>query len=180
MSKWWNDYDWRFIQTNLREIDMKDINAKRYVADLKSFNATVTMINTSGIIASYETKLPYHYQSPFLTGDSLQEIITECHNEGIKVMARTDFSKVRRPIYEAHPDWAFVDVNGNIVDYQGDIHVCINSDYQQKYALEIIRETWVGTSHTIIALYIMVFANVKVARNVSMRCIIYPFPKKRK
>ena len=141
MSKWWKDYDWRFIQTNLREIDMKDINAKQYVADMKSFNATIAMINTSGIIASYETKLPYHYQSPFLTGDSLQEIIAECHKEGIKVMARTDFSKVRRPIYEAHPDWAFVDMNGSIVDYNGDIHVCINSDYQQKYALEIIRET---------------------------------------
>ena len=141
MSQWWKDYDWRFIQTNLREIDMKDISAKRYVADLKSFNATITMINTSGIIASYKTKLPYHYQSPFLTGDSLQQIIAECHKEGIKVMARTDFSKVRRPIYEAHPDWAFVDVNGNIVDYQGDVHVCLNSDYQQKYALEIIRET---------------------------------------
>ena len=141
MSKWWENYDWRFIQTNLREIDMKDISAKRYVADLKSFHATVAMINTSGIVASYPTKLPYHYQSPYLTGDSLQEIITECHKEGIKVMARTDFSKVRRPIYEEHPDWAFVDVNGNIVDYQGDVHVCINGDYQQVYALEIIRET---------------------------------------
>jgi hypothetical protein len=27
------------------------------------------------------------------------------------------------------------------VDYNGDVHVCLNSDYQQKYALEIIRET---------------------------------------
>jgi hypothetical protein len=141
MSKWWENYDWRFIQTNLREVDMKDINAKQYVADLKSFHATLAMINTSGIIASYKTKLPYHYQSPYLTGDSLQDIIAECHKEGIKVMARTDFSKIRREIYEAHPDWAFIDKNGNIVDYNGDVHVCLNSDYQQKYALEIIRET---------------------------------------
>lgn len=141
MKKWWEDYNWRFIQTNLREIDMKDIDAKKYVEDLKSFNATIAMINTSGIIASYKTKLPYHFQSPYLTGDSLQDIIEECHKAGIKVIARTDFSKVRRPIYEQHPEWAFVDVNGNIVDYHGDVHVCINSDYQQKYALEIIRET---------------------------------------
>ena len=28
-----------------------------------------------------------------------------------------------------------MDKNGNIVDYGGDVHVCINSDYQQKYAL---------------------------------------------
>ena len=141
MSKWWTDFDWRFIQTNLREIDMKDIDARQYVADLEAFNATIAMINTSGIIASYKTKLPYHYQSPYLTGDSLQDIIAACHEAGIKVMARTDFSKIRRAIYEIHPEWAFVDVHGNIVEYEGDVHVCINGDYQQKYAFEIIRET---------------------------------------
>ena len=131
VGKWWENFDWRFIQTNLRELDMKDIDAAQYVADLKSFHATVAMINTSGIIASYPTKLPYHYQSPFLTGDSLKTIIEACHQEGIKVMARTDFSKIRRSVYEAHPDWAYVDVNGQIVDYGGDVHVCLNSDYQQ-------------------------------------------------
>ena len=141
MGKWWENFDWRFIQTNLRELDMKDIDAAQYVADLKSFHATVAMINTSGIIASYPTKLPYHYQSPFLTGDSLKTIIEACHQEGIKVMARTDFSKIRRSVYEAHPDWAYVDVNGQIVDYGGDVHVCLNSDYQQTRALHIIRET---------------------------------------
>ena len=141
MKKWWQDLDWRFIQTNLREIDMADIDADQYVRDLQAFDATIAMINTSGIIASYETKLPYHYQSPYLTGDSLQTIIAKCHEAGIKVFARTDFSKVRRPIYEAHPDWAYRDTQGKIVDYEGDVHVCLNGDYQQKYALEIIRET---------------------------------------
>lgn len=140
-GKWWEDYNWRLVQTNLREIDMADIDAKQYVADLKSFNATVAMINTSGIIASYKTRLPFHYQSPYLKGDSLKDIIAECHKAGIKVIARTDFSKVRRQIYEMYPEWAFVNKDGNIVDYGGDVHVCINSDYQQKYALEIIRET---------------------------------------
>lgn len=140
-NQWWKNHHWRFIQTNLREIDMQDIDAKQYVQDMLSFEATVAMINTSGIIASYPTKLPYHYQSPYLTGDSLKTIIDECHAHGIRVMARTDFSKVRRVIYEQHPDWAFVDTDGQIVDYEGDVHVCINSDYQQIHALEIIRET---------------------------------------
>lgn len=108
MADWWAKKNWRMIQTNLREIDMQDIRADQVVADLKDFKANGLMINAAGIIASYPTKLPFHFQSPYLTGDSLQDIIAACHAEGIRVVARTDFSKVRRPIYEMYPEWASV------------------------------------------------------------------------
>ncbi|NHN29013.1 beta-galactosidase trimerization domain-containing protein [Paenibacillus agricola] len=139
-AKWWDGRPWREIQTNLREIDMVDIDAERFVADLQEFKANVVMINTAGIIASYPTKLPYHFQSPYLTGDSLEDIIAACHKADIKVVARTDFSKVRRPIYEAHPEWAYVSQKGEIIDYNGDVHVCLSGDYQQIFAPEIIKE----------------------------------------
>ena len=140
MSDWWESRSWRQIQTNLREIDMLDIDAERVVADMRDFSANVLMINAAGIIASYPTQLPFHFQSPFLKGDSLQEIIAACHRADIRVNARTDFSKVRRPIYEQYPEWAYVSRKGEVVDYNGDVAVCINGEYQQKYALEIIRE----------------------------------------
>ncbi|MDR2933407.1 MAG: beta-galactosidase [Oscillospiraceae bacterium] len=139
--KWWLDYPWRMIQTNLREIDMADMDASAYVQALKEFDATVAMINTSGIIASYKTDLDFQYQSRFLTGDSLADVIAACHEAGIRVIARTDFSKVRQPIYEKYPQWAFRDQEGGIVNYNGDVHVCVCSDYQQDYALRIMRET---------------------------------------
>ena len=128
------------IQTNLREIDMRDIRAEQVVADLQTFKANLLMINAAGIIASYPTRLPFQFQSPYLTGDSLQQIIAACHAAGIRVIARTDFSKVRRPIYEEHPDWAYRTRAGDCVDYNGDVHVCLNSPYQQDYALRIIEE----------------------------------------
>ncbi|MCC5829859.1 MAG: beta-galactosidase trimerization domain-containing protein [Phycisphaeraceae bacterium] len=140
MTDWWTDYPWRLIQTNLREIDMADIDARRYVDDLVSFKATVVMINAAGIIASYPTSLDYHFQSPYLTGDSLKTIIDQCHARGIRVIARTDFSKVRREIHEAHPDWAYRTASGEIVDYNGDVHVCISGPYQSRYALDILTE----------------------------------------
>lgn len=140
IDQWWLSRPWRQIQTNLREIDMVDIDAKQFVAELQAFKATSVFINAAGIIASYPTKLPYHYQSPHLQGDSLADIIAACHEADIAVIARTDFSKVRRPIYEEHPEWAYISPQGNIVDYNGDVHACINGDYQQIYALEIIRE----------------------------------------
>lgn len=140
MSDWWDHTPWRLIQTNLREIDMVDIDAGQVVADLQAFKANVLMINAAGIIASYPTDLPFHFQSPFLQGDSLAQIIEACHDAEIRVFARTDFSKVRRPIYEMHPEWAYISPQGEIVDYNGDVAVCINGDYQQIYALQIIEE----------------------------------------
>jgi hypothetical protein len=140
MDTWWQTQQWRLIQTNLREIDMLDIDAQQVVEDLQSFKANVLLLNAAGIIASYPTDLPFHFQSPYLQGDSLQDILDACHNARIRVMARTDFSKVRRPIYEEHPDWAYISPDGEIVDYNGDVHVCINGPYQQTYALKIIEE----------------------------------------
>jgi hypothetical protein len=140
MSYWWENKPWRMIQTNMREIDMRDIDADQVVADLQAFQATAVLVNAAGIIASYPTQLPFQFQSPHLQGSSLQEIIAACHQADIRVLARTDFSKVRRPIYEQHPDWAYRTIKGEIVDYNGDVHVCVMGDYQQVYALEIIRE----------------------------------------
>lgn len=57
MSKqyWWKDRAWRIVQTNLREIDMADMNAEQYVRELQEFNANTVIINTGGIAASYES-----------------------------------------------------------------------------------------------------------------------------
>lgn len=137
---WWEGYPWRTIQTNLREIDMEDMDSDRYVQDLKDFNATIVMINTGGIIASYETSLEDEYQSQFLHGDTLSDIISKCHENGIKVIARMDFSKIREPIYQRHPEWAFRKKDGSIVNYNGDVHACVCGGYQQEYAKKILRE----------------------------------------
>jgi Hypothetical glycosyl hydrolase 6 len=138
---WWEGRPWRLIQTNLREIDMRDIDAARYVDSLRSFDATVAMINTSGIIASYPTKLEFHTPSEFLHGDSSETIIEACHAADIRVIGRMDFSKVRRPLYERHPEWAYVRSDGEIVDEHGDVHVCPSGAYQQECAPRIIEET---------------------------------------
>jgi hypothetical protein len=139
-KKWWIDYPWRMVQTNMRQIDWADINAEQYVQQLKEFDATVVLLNASGIIANYPVDLDYEPVNPFLTGDSIAAIIDACHNAGIRVLARTDYSKIREPVYERHPDWAFRTAAGNIVNYHGDIHACPNGPYQQKYMFRIISD----------------------------------------
>ena len=143
---WWNGYPWRMIQTNLRQIDMEDMDAERFAQDLQDFGATVVTLNAAGIIASYDTKLDFHTKSDYLHGDSLQSIIDACHKRGIRVIARTDFSKIRYPLYERHPEWAYRDRDGNIVNYNGDVQTCPNGDYQGEAMFTILRE--VLTTHT--------------------------------
>lgn len=140
MGNWWNERPWRLIQTNLREIDMTDINAEQYVQQLKDFGATVVMINTGGILASYHTDIEDHTICEYLTGDSLEKIMDECHKAGIHVIARMDFSKVKRQVYEKHPDWAYRSKKGEIIDYNGNVHMCPCGGYLQEKAYEIMGE----------------------------------------
>lgn len=139
-NKWWLNEPWRMIQTNLRQTDMAQIDAETYVRQLQSFGATVAMINVGGILANYHTKVQDHPINPYLTGDPLDKVIRACRDAGIRVIARMDFSKIRREVYERHPDWAYRDPNGQIVDYNGNIHACPCGGFQQEKAFEITQE----------------------------------------
>ncbi len=142
MSKenWWIDYPWRMIQTNLRETDMDNMDARAFAKELSDYNATVVTLNAAGILASYDTKLPYHKKSEYLTGDSLKQIIEECHALGIKVIARCDFSKIPQEVFKEHPEWAYRRSDGSEASYNGYVQTCVNSEYQQKYIFDILRE----------------------------------------
>lgn len=140
MKHWWEGYPWRQIQTNLRQIDMENMDADAYAQELQDFGVTVVLLNAAGIIASYDTKLPFQPRSAYLHGDSLLDMIAACHGRNIRVFCRTDFSKVRYEIYEQHPEWAYISPDGKIINYNGDVSVCPNSEYQQECKLDIIRE----------------------------------------
>ena len=128
------------VQTNFREIDMADVDADRFAADLSNFGATVVTLNAGGILASYKSKLPYHTVSNYLRGNSLREILDACHVKGIRVIARMDFSKIPYAVFEQHPDWAFRTADGGIVEQNGFVQTCQNSEYQQEKMLEILEE----------------------------------------
>ena len=137
---WWHHYPWRMVQTNLREIDMADIDAEQFAQDLADFGATVVTLNAGGILASYPSRLPYHTVSGYLTGSSLKEILDACHKRNIRVIARMDFSKIPDALYRQHPDWVFRTADGNIIEQNGFVQTCQNGAYQQEMVPEILRE----------------------------------------
>ena len=137
---WWQGYPWRMVQTNFREIDMDGIDAEAFAQSLSDFGATVVTLNAGGILASYESKLPYHTVSKYLTGSTLKEMVDACHAKGIRVIARMDFSKIPYAVYEQHPDWAFRTTDGGIINQNGFVQTCQNSSYQQEKTMEILTE----------------------------------------
>ena len=139
-KRWWKNEPWRLVQTNLREIDWRDMNAEVFVQELQKLKATVIMINVGGIIANYNTDLDFQPINPSLKGDSLERVIDLCKKAGMRVVARMDFSKVREQVLDKHPDWVYRNTNGGVMNYNGNFQTCVNGDYQRKYALQIIGE----------------------------------------
>lgn len=140
IKPWWKGYPWRMVQTNFREIDMDGINAEDFAQSLADMNATVVTLNAGGILASYESRLPYHTVSKHLSGSSLLEIVEACHRKNIRVIARMDFSKIPSAVYEQHPDWAFRTADGGVIEQNGFVQTCQNSEYQQEKVMEILTE----------------------------------------
>ncbi len=140
MEQWWRERPWRMIQTNFREIDFAGATPEQFVADLRSFDANIVLLNAGGIIANYDSKLEFEPENPFRGGKSVDPLLDACHRAGIKVIARTDFSKILTPVYERHPDWAYRNRDGRIVNYNGYVQTCPNGAYQQEAVRRIIRE----------------------------------------
>ena len=136
---WWNREPYRLVQTNLPEIEaLMDVNA--YVQSMVDANANIVLINVGGIVANYPTKLPFHFKNTFMKGDLVGDLIKGLHAKGIRVIARFDFSKLNETLAAQKPDWLYVSAAGQLVNYNGQVHTCVNGGYQQEYSLEILTE----------------------------------------
>lgn len=136
---WWQRNNLRLIQTNLQETDA-DLDIDHLIRELKAFSANVLLLNTGGLMAFYPTELEYQYRSPFLKTDLIGNVLTRCHQEGIRFMARFDFSKAHESIYAQKPEWFYQSPNGQQINYNNMVHTCVNGGYQREYSLKILEE----------------------------------------
>ena len=138
-TTWWNRAPYRLVQTNLRETDATmDVDA--YVQSMVDASASIVLINVGGIVANYPTQLPYHFRNTFMKGDLVGDLIKGLHAKGIKVIGRFDFSKINETLAPKKPEWLYVSTAGKNVNYNGQVHTCINGGYQQEYSKEILKE----------------------------------------
>lgn len=136
---WWKRNKLRLIQTNLRDTDA-DMDVDLLIAGLKDLSANTLQFNTGGIMAFYPTGLEFHYRNPYLKGDLIGEVIEKCHQNGIKFIARFDFSKAHVSVFNDKPDWFYRSLQGNYINYNDMVHTCVNGYYQSEYSLKILKE----------------------------------------
>ncbi len=136
---WWEKNNLRMIQTNLPAAESA-LNPDSLLADLIEYSANTLLINAGGIMAFYPTKLPFHYKNPHVKDDMLGRVISLCHENGIRVIVRFDFSRIHKSFFEEHPDWFYLSPKGERVDNYGMMVASVNGEYMQKHAFEIVQE----------------------------------------
>lgn len=138
-STWWNRMPLRIIQTNLRETDAL-MDQDSYMRTIEDASANVVILNVGGIVANYPTQLPFHHKNIFMKGNLVRDLVTKLHAKGIKVIGRFDVSKINEELALKKPEWLYVGTNGKNVNYNGQVHTCVNGGYQQDYGFQILKE----------------------------------------
>ncbi|MCF0054301.1 family 10 glycosylhydrolase [Dyadobacter sp. CY356] len=140
-TAWWKKNNLRVIQTNLPAYEAATLNPDSLLKDLENFSANTLLINAGGIMAFYPTELDFHYRNPFLKNNNmLADVVRKCHEKGIRVIVRFDFSRVQESIFKAHPDWCYISPKGERIINTDMYVVSINAPYVQEKAFKIIEE----------------------------------------
>ena len=137
--EWWKRNNLRVMQTNLPAYE-GGLNPDSLVQDLLSFSANTLIINAGGIMAFYPTKLENQYINPHMNPTMLREVIEKCHQHGIKVITRFDFSRAHQSIFEKHPDWFYVSPKGERIINDDMYVVSIDAPYEQQVMFDIVEE----------------------------------------
>ena len=136
---WWLDNNLRMIQNNLRDIDAS-MDVESWFAHIQEAHCNCVMVGAGGISSFYPTKLDFQTPSPYLKGDLLGDIVRICHENGVRVIARFDFSKTHERLLEQHPEWYYVSAAGTHLKYNDTAVTCVCGEYQQQKSIEILRE----------------------------------------
>ncbi|MEM7791348.1 MAG: beta-galactosidase [Verrucomicrobiota bacterium] len=141
-ESWWMTEPIRLVQTNIPIQMWEHLTAEELINGIEEINGNTWLFNVGGIYANYPTELSFQAKNPYLEdrGDLMQEIYDLAEERGIRLLARFDFSRFDRAVADAHPEWAFKRKNGEMIEYNGLITSCINSDYYRSASLEMIQE----------------------------------------
>jgi hypothetical protein len=138
---WWMTEPIRWLQTNLRESDAS-LAPERFIGQVADFDANVLLMATGGISAFYPSRVEFHYVNPYIPKghDTFGEVLRAAHARNIRVVARFDFTKTRKYVFDAHPEWFFKAVDGSPAIYNSLYTACVNGGWYQEKMFEILTE----------------------------------------
>ncbi len=132
----------RAFHVTIRDVDCRDFDVPRFIADLKAMHVTFFSFFVGGYVTTYPTALEYQRVSPHLNGRDLTgDIVREAHAADIKVLGMIDLGQIPENAARDHPDWCAQDVNGQpVARLPGLYAACPMGGYQNEYVRDIVAE----------------------------------------
>ncbi|MGC9951122.1 MAG: alpha-amylase family protein [Bryobacteraceae bacterium] len=134
----------RVGQTNMTEHDPVVLDVDQWADYWASLRVDAVLISVTGILAFYQTKVPYHRKGKFLGGrDFFGDCCAAARKRGLHVIARMSPDLNWGDAVQAHPEWFQHDAQGNPVQHTEDprlFRTCMFTTYMTDYVPAIMRE----------------------------------------
>ncbi len=134
----------RVGQTNMTEHDPVVLDVERWADYWASLKVDAVLVSVTGILAFYQTKVPFHRKGKFLGDrDFFGDCCAAARKRGLHVIARMSPDLNWEDAVQAHPEWFERDAEGNAVHHDEDPRLfptCMFSTYMTDYMPAIMRE----------------------------------------
>src|SRR3954453_15341529 len=134
----------RLGQTNMTEHDPAVLDVEQWADYWASLKIDAVMVSVTGILAFYQTKVPFHRKGKFLgTRDFFGECCAAAKKRGIRVIGRMSPDLNWEDAVQAHPEWFQRNAQGNPVHHTEDprlFRTCMFTSYMTDYMPAIMKE----------------------------------------
>ncbi len=134
----------RVGQTNMTEHDPAVLDIEQWADYWASLKVDAVLISVTGILAFYQTKVPYHRKGKYLGNrDFFGECCAAARKRGLHVIARMSPDLNWEDAVQAHPEWFQRDPEGHAVRHNEDARLfrtCMFTTYMTDYVPAIMRE----------------------------------------
>jgi hypothetical protein len=134
----------RLGQLNMTEHDPVVLNVEEWADYWASLKVDAVLVSVTGILAFYQTKVPFHRKGKFLgERDFFGDCCAAAKKRGLRVIARMSPDLNWEDAVEAHPEWFQRDAQGNAKHHTEDPRLfptCMFSTYMTDYMPAIMRE----------------------------------------
>src|SRR5689334_2061050 len=134
----------RLGQTNMTEHDSAVLDVEQWADYWASLKIDAVMVSVTGILAFYQTKVPFHRKGKFLGGrDFFGDCCAAAKKRGLHVIARMSPDLNWEDAVKAHPEWFQRNSQGDPIHHGEDprlFRTCMFSTYMTDYMTAIMRE----------------------------------------
>ncbi|MFI5077752.1 MAG: alpha-amylase family protein, partial [Vicinamibacteria bacterium] len=134
----------RIGQLNMTEHDPVALDVEAWADYWASLEVDVVLVSVTGILAFYQTKVPFHRKGKYLgTRDFFGDCFAAAKKRGLKVIARMSPDLNWEDATRAHPEWFQRDAQDRIVVHTEDARLfrtCMFSTYMTDYVPAVMKE----------------------------------------